>query len=121
MSTTNVAAEFTETFRTLLRQVGVSLGPETSQEQVHQKIREVTQQVADLLIQKNTAYGNSALEPLRVFSQADPLEQIRVRIDDKLSRIAHGTLDQSEDTIMDLIGYLVLYVVGLELAGERHG
>lgn len=39
-----------------------------------------------LLLAKNAAYGNSALEPVRVFSKADPEEQIRVRLDDKRSR-----------------------------------
>lgn len=39
-----------------------------------------------MLLAKNAAYGNSALEPVRIFSKADPTEQIRVRIDDKLSR-----------------------------------
>ena len=63
--------------------------------------------VADLLIAKNLAYGNSALDPVRIFSKADPSEQIKVRIDDKLSRIARGS-DAGEDVILDLLGYLVL-------------
>jgi hypothetical protein len=59
------------------------------------------------LLAKNAAYGNSASEPLRLFSKADPEEGIRIRIDDKLSRIARGS-DDGEDTEMDLIGYLIL-------------
>ncbi len=69
--------------------------------------------LADLrafLIAKNTAYGNSALEPLRVFSKADPVEQLRVRIDDKLSRLMRGE-DCGEDTELDLLGYLTLLQV----------
>jgi hypothetical protein len=61
----------------------------------------------DLLIAKNAAYGNSALQPLRIMSRADPEEQIRVRIDDKLSRLARGD-DAGEDVIQDLLGYLIL-------------
>lgn len=64
-------------------------------------------EVSDLLIRKNAAYGNSAMEPLRVFSKADADEAIRVRIDDKLSRLRNGTKDD-EDTVLDLMGYLVL-------------
>lgn len=60
-----------------------------------------------MLLAKNEAYGNSALDPLRVFSRADSAEQIRVRIDDKLSRLSRGSA-AGEDTITDLIGYLVL-------------
>lgn len=64
--------------------------------------------IAKMLSEKNKQYGNSALDPVRVFSKASPIEQLKVRIDDKLSRLKRGTDDQ-EDTISDLIGYLVLY------------
>lgn len=60
-----------------------------------------------MLLEKNRAYGNSALEPVRIFSKADPMEQIRVRLDDKLSRIAKGQ-DAGEDVELDLLGYLIL-------------
>ena len=66
--------------------------------------------IREFLIRKNTAYGNSALEPVRIFSNADPVEQIRVRIDDKLSRLMKGRDRElvPEDTERDLLGYLVL-------------
>lgn len=67
--------------------------------------------VKELLLAKNKAYGNSALEPVRIFSKASPEEALRVRIDDKLSRIAKGEVNpdfDQEDTVQDLIGYLVL-------------
>lgn len=69
--------------------------------------------LADLLIRKNRAYGDSAANPLRVFSRADPLAALHVRMDDKLSRIArgrdHAATDESlEDTKRDLAGYLIL-------------
>lgn len=60
-----------------------------------------------MLLEKNEAYGNSALDPVRVFSQAGPVEQIRVRLDDKLSRIKRGRA-AGEDVELDLVGYLVL-------------
>ena len=62
-----------------------------------------------LLLEKNRRYGNSALEPRRVFSKASATEQLLVRIDDKLSRIAagHGG-EPDEDTVQDLLGYLIL-------------
>ena len=60
-----------------------------------------------LLLEKNKAYGNSALDPIRVFSKADPIEQIRVRLDDKLSRLARGSA-AGEDVEQDLLGYLIL-------------
>lgn len=63
--------------------------------------------VKAMLLEKNAAYGNSALDPMRVFSRANADEQIKVRIDDKLSRLARG-FDAGEDVSLDLIGYLVL-------------
>lgn len=73
------------------------------------QVNEVLNEIENTLIQKNKTYGNSALEPTRIFSKADAVEQLKVRIDDKLSRIQRGKegLDD-EDTILDLIGYLVI-------------
>ena len=65
------------------------------------------QNLAEMLKAKNRAYGNSFADPVRIFSRVSPEEGLRIRIDDKLSRIARGQ-DAGEDTILDLIGYLVL-------------
>ena len=79
---------------------------------MEKEIQEVLDQVGELLIAKNRKYGNSAIKPVRIFSSADPAEQLKVRIDDKLSRIAQGHgEDLDEDTVQDLIGYLVLLKV----------
>ncbi len=74
----------------------------------------VLERVRALLRQKNAAYGDSALNPVRIVSKAVPAEQIRVRIDDKLSRLARGDA-AGEDVLHDLLGYLVL----LEVANLR--
>jgi hypothetical protein len=63
--------------------------------------------IGAMLIAKNQRYGNSALDPVRIFSRADKREQIRVRIDDKLSRLRNQDQDD-EDAVLDLIGYLIL-------------
>jgi hypothetical protein len=67
--------------------------------------------LARLLKRKNAKYGDSALVPLRLASRASPEEGIRVRIDDKLSRIRSDP--DNPDTWRDLAGYIVL----LSLAG----
>lgn len=72
------------------------------------KVKNVAEEVANLLIEKNRKYGNAALDPIRVFSKSDSLEQINVRIDDKLSRMQSGQLDDDEDVELDLLGYLIL-------------
>lgn len=73
-----------------------------------------TTEIRDMLIEKNKAYGNSALDPVRVFSKASAEEQILVRIDDKLSRLQRGSEYADEDTVKDLIGYLILLQIARE-------
>ena len=68
-------------------------------------------EVKEMLLEKNRKYGNSALNPLRLFSKADPIEQIRVRLDDKFSRLLNMAEDENEDVIKDIIGYLVIYKI----------
>lgn len=77
-------------------------------------VHRVTSKIADLLIAKNKAYGDSALNPVRIFSKASRIEQLNVRIDDKISRIQRGTDYGDEDTVRDLIGYLVLRLIAEE-------
>lgn len=70
--------------------------------------------IAQMLIEKNIAYGDSALDPVRIFSKANPTEQLHVRIDDKLSRLMKGTDYPGDNDIDDLIGYLILLKVAKE-------
>ena len=75
----------------------------------HEEVHDVLQEIEDLLVAKNEKYGNSALEPLGVFSQLSAKDGLLVRIDDKLKRIKNGSLDKDdEDVVNDLVGYLVL-------------
>ena len=67
--------------------------------------------IKNLLLEKNRKYGNSALNPCRIFSRQSNIEQLLVRIDDKLNRIKNRQRDEDEDVIQDLIGYLVLLQV----------
>tara|TARA_R100001082_G_scaffold88965_2_gene55426 strand:+ start:4245 stop:4637 length:393 start_codon:yes stop_codon:yes gene_type:complete len=77
-------------------------------------IEKVCEDVKNLLIKKNRDYGDSALNPSSVFSKGDVFESLGSRIDDKLMRIQNvGVNDETEDTISDLIGYLILYKVAL--------
>jgi hypothetical protein len=83
-------------------------------------IEQVCDEVKGMLLQKHQAYGESALRPLRIMSHSDALEQIRVRIDDKLSRLAVLQSDETEDVVLDLIGYFILYRVALRLQGKSN-
>lgn len=95
--------------------IGKRLGVVTKMSlQTEKRISEIISNIEEMLIQKNRAYGDSALEPVRVFSKSDTVEQIYVRIDDKLSRIERGHEYPGDDTIFDLIGYLVLLLIAKE-------
>ena len=76
-------------------------------------IAKVCDDIKSLLLEKNAKYGDSAPNPKRIFSTSGSTEQILVRIDDKLSRIATRGYrgEQDEDTLSDLNGYLVLLKV----------
>ncbi len=76
----------------------------------------ILKDIQEMLMEKNRKYGDSALNPIRIFSDVANTEQIRVRIDDKLSRMKNQQLDDEEDVISDLIGYLVL----LKIAKQRN-
>lgn len=79
------------------------------------EINRVCDEIKEMLMQKNLAYGDSALDPVRIFSKASATEQVLVRIDDKISRFARGKSYPRDNDIVDLIGYLVL----LKIAQER--
>tara|TARA_R100001198_G_C5241759_1_gene219324 strand:- start:4102 stop:4479 length:378 start_codon:yes stop_codon:yes gene_type:complete len=81
-------------------------------------ILNVGQEVIDLLLKKNKDYGDTANNPPQIFSKLSAKEGILARIDDKLSRIKKIGFDNpndSEDTLKDLIGYLMLLKVQIEL------
>ena len=78
-------------------------------------IIEVSNSVRDLLLEKNAAYGDSALKPANIFARGSAVENIACRIDDKLMRIKNkGFNDATEDTVQDLIGYLILLQIAIK-------
>lgn len=85
-----------------------------------EKIRETCDELRDFLLEKNEKYGDSALNPVRLFSKASPREQILVRIDDKLSRIRDGIGADDEDVVKDLAGYLILLTVASGWGNPRN-
>jgi len=92
-----------------------SAQPMTDLNQTQLQIACTCDEIKDLLISKNLKYGDSALNPCRIFSKSSTVEQILVRIDDKLNRIQKGAglIASDEDVINDLIGYLVLLKIAM--------
>tara|TARA_X000001388_G_scaffold77572_1_gene79109 strand:+ start:2162 stop:2542 length:381 start_codon:yes stop_codon:yes gene_type:complete len=84
-------------------------------------IEEICESMKNLLLEKNRAYGDSATNPSNVFSSGSAIDSLCARIDDKLMRIQNkGINDKTEDTVSDLIGYLILLKVAMrkEIDGE---
>jgi len=80
-----------------------------------EKLKKKCDDVKQLLLKKNEAYGDSALIPANIFSHLTSVEAIKIRIDDKLKRIENkGIYDNTEDTLMDLAGYLILLMIAKE-------
>lgn len=82
--------------------------------QVQDDISDTCDKIKSMLLDKNRKYGNSALQPKRIFSKVNTVEQLNVRIDDKVSRIMNRQKDEDEDVELDLIGYLILKRVALK-------
>jgi hypothetical protein len=79
------------------------------------KIKEVGDYVVNLLLEKNKAYGDSALNPANIFAKGSAVDNLCCRIDDKLMRIKNkGIDDRTEDTLVDLIGYFILLKIAIE-------
>lgn len=83
--------------------------------ETQQVISQVCDNIKNMLINKNKSYGDSAVYPVRIFSDANNIEQIKVRIDDKLSRISRGSEFYGDNDLDDLIGYLILFKVAKEI------
>ncbi len=84
-------------------------------------IKKVGESLIKFLIAKNKNYGNSALEPMEVFSKhivtSSPLSdkgrafnQMLTRLDDKLSRVDNAPCLRKND-VADILGYLILICV----------
>jgi hypothetical protein len=83
----------------------------------NEEVSSILDDIREMLVSKNEKYGNSALEPIGVFSKLSPKEGLLIRIDDKLKRIKNGSIDRDdEDVVNDLIGYLVLLKIHAKLS-----
>jgi len=81
-------------------------------------------EIAALLLEKNISYGNSALEPIQMFSQIDAGQQLNVRIDDKLNRIKNSKGYPGDNDVLDMVGYLVLKLIHdkrVRMSGGNNG
>lgn len=86
-----------------------------SKEEINGMIVTECNRIKELLLNKNNAYNNSLHEPGLLFSM-DVATGIKARINDKLNRIKQtGLTDVTEDTLDDLIGYLIHLNISIKL------
>jgi len=72
------------------------------------------EEIKNLLLSKNAAYGDAVHQPGPLFN-IEPVLGIQARINDKLRRIQNiGITDKTEDSITDLIGYLIHLKIALK-------
>jgi hypothetical protein len=79
--------------------------------ETQQCIMQVFDSMKSLVVEKNRRYGDAALTPKNIFSKLDAGEGLKVRIDDKISRIMVNNGDIRKNDVADLIGYLALLSV----------
>ena len=74
------------------------------------KIIAVTNALKEFLCEKNNRYGDSAINPIHVFSKESTGEQLCVRLDDKLSRVKNSDELRKND-VVDTLGYMILLCI----------
>ena len=79
-----------------------------------QKITELAEAMRDLLLYKNQKYGDSALNPKKIFYTGDARNSILIRLDDKLGRImANADATPRINDVADIIGYCTLLLISM--------
>jgi len=84
---------------------------------IPEKIENTCDYLKKTLLFKNLQYGNSSLAPIGVFD-LPKTSKIQARLEDKISRLAQasrsGDTEALKDTLLDLAGYSILYLIVLE-------
>ena len=84
-------------------------------EELNEMVNHKAHELIEHVISKNRKYGNSALNPIRIMSTADKLEQLYIRLDDKFNRLINRQNDDDEDLPFDVAGYFILIYVHFKL------
>jgi hypothetical protein len=87
-----------------------------------ESIAEIVDATKDLLLYKNRLYGDSALNPIGIFTEhiktvPANTASILVRLDDKLGRVKNAPALRIND-VSDIIGYCTLLLVSMGATKE---
>jgi hypothetical protein len=84
-----------------------------------QKIHEILGAMKDLLLYKNQKYGDSAINPKKIFYKGDSTNSILIRLDDKIGRIMSNTEEKPRiNDVCDIIGYCTLLLISMGVTAE---
>ena len=84
-----------------------------------QKIRDIMDAMKDLLLYKNQKYGDSAINPKKIFYKGDSTNSILIRLDDKLGRVMSNTEEKPRvNDVADIIGYCTLLLISMGVTAD---
>lgn len=84
-----------------------------------QKIKDILSGMTDLLLYKNRKYGDSAINPKKIFYKGDSTNSILIRLDDKIGRVMSNTEEKPRvNDVADIIGYCTLLLVSMGTTSE---
>ena len=84
-----------------------------------QKIKDILSGMTDLLLYKNKKYGDSAINPKKIFYKGDSTNSILIRLDDTIGRAMSNTEEKPRvNDVADIIGYCTLLLVSMGITSE---
>lgn len=84
-----------------------------------QKLVDVLDGMKNLLLYKNRKYGDSAINPKKIFYKGDSTNSILIRLDDKIGRVMSNPDDKPRvNDVADIIGYCTLLLVSMNVTSE---
>lgn len=84
-----------------------------------QKLIDVLDGMKSLLLYKNRKYGDSAINPKKIFYKGDSTNSILIRLDDKIGRVMSNPDDKPRvNDVADIIGYCTLLLVSMGVTAE---
>ena len=83
------------------------------------KLVDVLDGMKNLLLYKNKKYGDSAINPKKIFYKGDSTNSILIRLDDKIGRVMSNPDDKPRvNDVADIIGYCTLLLISMNVTSE---
>lgn len=90
-----------------------------SDNNTQEKIKNILNGMIDLLLYKNQKYGDSAINPKKIFYKGDSTNSILIRLDDKLGRVMSNTEEKPRvNDVADIIGYCTLLLISMGVTAD---